>query len=101
MYQPVFALYQKAWITLTPLEKWQGSACVEKTVLIEGVFFSTHLKRMKNLYCSSMVKMKNITPSAAITNKFFPTKSHWRGSRVCVVPGGGRAARKVIPYMDL
>ncbi|TNN47923.1 hypothetical protein EYF80_041866 [Liparis tanakae] len=35
-----------------------------------------------------MVKMKKMRPSAAIANRFFPMESHWRGFRVCFVPGG-------------
>lgn len=31
--------------------------------------------------------MKKMTPSAAIANRFFPTLSQWRGSRVCLEPG--------------
>lgn len=45
-----------------------------------------YLKCMKNLYWSSTVKMKKTTPSTAIANKFFPTKSHASGSSVCLFP---------------
>lgn len=41
---------------------------------------------MKNLYCSKTVKIKNTTPSIAMANKFFPTKSQDKGSRFCLVP---------------
>ncbi|KAG9350750.1 hypothetical protein JZ751_024639 [Albula glossodonta] len=41
---------------------------------------------MKKLYWSSKVKRKNTTPSIAMANKFFPTKSQARGSKVCLVP---------------
>lgn len=76
---------------------WQSrSSHVKKTEDAQRVFcpqresFLTYLKRMKNLYCSKTVKMKKITPSIAIANKFFPTKSHCRGSRVCFAPKEGK-----------
>lgn len=72
----------------------------EKTEDAQRVFcpqresFLTHLKRMKNLYCSKTVNMKKITPSTAIANKFFPTKSHCRGSRVCFAPKEGKKNKR-------
>lgn len=95
--QALYALYKNIWITLaTSQQEVYGRAEVKKTEDAQGVHcpqrecFLTHLKRMKNLYCSKTVKMKKITPSTAIANKFFPTKSHCRGSRVCFAPKEGK-----------
>lgn len=53
---------------------------------------------MKNLYCTRMVKEKKTTPSTAIANKFFPTRSQLSGDKNCWLPvqgeteGGQRVA---------
>ena len=67
-----------------------NKCCVTSRIGLTFHYWWGHLQRMKNLYCSRMVKRKKTTPSVAMANRFLPTKSHCRGSTFCLVPGGRR-----------